>query len=89
MANQNVNLNNNSGEEWMKQRFPIAKAVDVFYTMDKYNFPSNAREYIFNNWIKVSNSAGGTYCEIDYFNQLPSNHQYKITYEKLNEKSKK
>lgn len=64
--------------QWLKQNWPNARAVDVDWTMERYCYPQNVRDYIFTNWVKVSNNNGGTYCEPNYYNSLPNNHQYKI-----------
>lgn len=64
--------------QWLKQNWPNARAVDINWTMERYCYPQNVRDYIINNWVKVSNNGGGTYCEPEYYNSLPNNHPYKI-----------
>lgn len=76
-----TNQTNNSftmEAQWLKQNWPNMRAIDVNWGMERYSYPQNVRNYIFTNWIKVSNNGGGTYCEKNYYNSLPNNHPYKI-----------
>ena len=67
----------NNGQNWLNQNWPKARAVDLDWTMERYDYPSFVRDYIFKNWLKVSNNNGGTYCEPNYYKSLPNNHPYK------------
>ena len=65
------------GQKWLNKHWPNARCADVNWTMERYDYPPFVRKFIKDNWIKVSDSNGGTYCEVDYYNSLPSNHTYK------------
>ena len=47
--------------EWLNQNFPKVRTVDVEYTMNKYEFPEEVREWIKSTWKKTSDANGGTY----------------------------
>ena len=64
---------------WLQTRLPNARALDVNWTMERYDFPDDVRKYIFENWIKVSEVNGGTFCEPEYYKNLPPNHKYKTS----------
>ena len=55
-------------QEWLKTKMPVMKACDENWTMERYDFPQNVRDWIKNNWIKVNEKGGGTYAEPNYFN---------------------
>jgi len=44
--------------------YPFVELVDVEYTMEKYEFPKEVKEYIINNWKKIDDYNGGTYQKI-------------------------
>lgn len=69
--------NQTSPQVWLQNNWPNARAVDKNWTMKRYDYPNYVCEYIFENWIKVSEKNGGTFCEPNYYKQLPSNHKYK------------
>jgi len=94
MATNNSSFNYSAGEInyeyeklWLSNNWPNARAVDVNWTMERYDYPQPVRNYIFNNWVKVSDKNNGTYCEKNYFENLPENHQYKVSYKQI-QKSK-
>ena len=55
--------------EWINRKLPNVKALDVNWTMERYDFPEEARQYIFDNWIKVSDDNGGCYQEPSYYEE--------------------
>tara|TARA_B100000902_G_C27304095_1_gene914420 strand:- start:720 stop:1322 length:603 start_codon:yes stop_codon:yes gene_type:complete len=63
------------GKAWLETNWPKMRVADVNWTMERGNFPSNTREYIFNSgdWIKVNDENGGTYCEKLYYEQTYKN----------------
>ena len=70
--------NNDSAKQWLEKYWPKTRAVDVYGTMDRYDYPYNVRNYIMTSWIKINNEYGGTFCEPEYYSNLPDNHVYKI-----------
>ncbi len=46
---------------WLNENFPKLQTADVEYTMLRYEFPEEVREWIKTNWIKISEDQGGTY----------------------------
>ena len=70
---------NKEAENWLKLHWPNTRAADVNYTMKRYDYPNNVHNYIITNWIKVNDDNGGTFCEPEYYSNLPDNHIYKIT----------
>jgi hypothetical protein len=61
--NMSVNLEYNKFHTWFHQRFPRCYLVDKNFTFLKYNFPDYVQSYIINNWVKISDDGGGTFCE--------------------------
>ena len=57
------NLEYNKFHTWFHQRFPRCYLVDKNFTFLKYNFPDYVQSYIINNWVKISDDGGGTFCE--------------------------
>lgn len=57
------NLEFNKFHTWFHQRFPRCYLVDKNFTFLKYNFPDYVQSYIINNWVKISDDGGGTFCE--------------------------
>jgi hypothetical protein len=55
--------------EWLNRKLPNVKALDVNWTMERYDFTEEARQYIFDNWIKVSDDNGGYYQEPSYYEE--------------------
>ena len=51
---------------WLESKFPIAKVVDHDWTMERYDFPQNVRDWIIENWTKLNNDRGGTYRKPGY-----------------------
>ena len=59
--------------EWLKTHWPSVRALDHDWTMERYDYPQDVREWIRNNWIKVSEYNGGTYQEPNYHRQRYTN----------------
>ena len=53
-------------QQWLLSRFPNCKALDEIWTFERYDYPENVRQWIRDNWIKVSDDNGGTYYEGNY-----------------------
>lgn len=53
-------------QQWLESRFPNCKALDENWTFERYDYPENVRQWIRDNWIKVSDNNGGTYHEPNY-----------------------
>ena len=49
------------GAQWLRNNWPNMKTMDMNWTADRYDYPQYVRNYIENNWIKVSDRNGGTY----------------------------
>ena len=75
-------------QQWLLSRFPNCKALDENWTFERYDYPENVRQWIRNNWIKVSDDNGGTYYEVNYHRKkFP--HLYEKEVENLEEKQDK
>ena len=61
-------------QTWLKNKWPNMKVCDVNWTMERYDYPQNVRQWIFENWIKMNDNNGGTYSEPEYFNQKYKNN---------------
>lgn len=62
-------------KEWLQSKWPNMHACDVDWTMKRYDYPDYVCEYIKNNWIKISDSGGGTYQQKwDYKKCLDETH---------------
>jgi len=48
-------------EKWMNQLFPMCRRVDVYWTMEKYDYPEFVRKWIKETWTKENDENGGTY----------------------------
>ena len=53
-------------QQWINSRFPNCKALDENWTFERYDYPENVRQWIRENWIKISEDGGGTYHEPSY-----------------------
>ena len=53
-------------QQWLQNRFPNCRALDENWTFARYDYPENVRQWIRENWIKVSEDSGGTYHEPNY-----------------------
>ena len=53
-------------QEWLNLNWPNCKALDHDWTMERYDYPLVVRNWIKENWIKVSDNNGGTYHEPRY-----------------------
>lgn len=62
MSEEQKLIDHELAREWMKKNWPNCKKVDVFWTMEKYDYPYYVREWIKETWIKESEICGGTYC---------------------------
>jgi len=52
--------------EWINARIPNAKRVDFSdYSMSKYEFPQNVKEYIQQTWTRINDINGGEYQKPD------------------------
>ena len=76
--------NNISGAAWLQQNWPNCKRLDHDWTMERYDYPQYVRQYIKDNWVKVSDDNGGTYEHPEYFavknpsNKFNSNKPFKV-----------
>jgi len=53
-------------QEWLNLNWPNCKVLDHDWTMERYDYPLVVRNWIKENWIKVSDNNGGTYHEPRY-----------------------
>ena len=53
-------------QNWLKLNWPNCKALDHDWTMERYDYPQEVRDWIKENWVKVSDNNGGTYHEPQY-----------------------
>jgi len=68
-------MSDESAKEWLNTNWPNMHACDVNWTMKRYDYPDHVCEYIKNNWIKISDSGGGTYQQkYDYKKCLDRTH---------------
>ena len=75
-------------QQWLESRFPNCKALDENWTFERYDYPENVRQWIRDNWIKVSDDNGGTYYESSYHREkFP--HLYEKEVENPEEKQNK
>ena len=58
-----------NGPLWLKKHCPNVRMLDHDWTMERYDYPSFVRQYIKDNWLKVSGDNGGTYAEPAWFNR--------------------
>ena len=64
MSGNKINdLNKGDGLLWLKKHWPNVRKLDHDWTMERYDYPSFVRQYIRDNWVKVSDKNGGTYAE--------------------------
>ena len=62
-------------QQWLQNRFPNCRALDENWTFERYDYPENVRQWIRENWIKVSEDSGGTYHE-PYYHREKFPHLY-------------
>ena len=62
-------------QNYMKSRWPKCKALDHDWTMERYDYPQEVRDWIKENWIKVSDNNGGTYHEPEYHRERQASKQ--------------
>ena len=53
-------------QQWLKENWPNCKGLDENWTFERYDYPEDVRQWIRDNWIKVSDNNGGTYHESSY-----------------------
>lgn len=58
-------------QQWLKSKLPKCCVLDEYWTFERYDFPENVRQWIRENWVKVSDEGGGTYHEPTYYRQFP------------------
>ena len=66
----NYNNYDVEAKKWIQDNYPKIRALDVNWTMERYDYPNYVREYIRNNWIKHSEDNGGTYHEPEYHQKI-------------------
>lgn len=57
----NIQNPEENGAEWLYTKWPNMKKMDMNWTAERYDYPQYVRQYIEENWIKVSDENGGTY----------------------------
>jgi hypothetical protein len=50
-----------NGANWLYTNWPNMKKMDMNWTAERYDYPQYVRQYIEDNWTKVSDKNGGTY----------------------------
>ena len=71
--------NNFNGAEWLKSNFPNCTKLDHDWTMERYDFPDYVRKHIEENWYKISDENGGTYCKTIHSKVKQSKISYGLT----------
>ena len=71
-------------QQWLLDRFPNCRALDENWTFERYDYPENVRQWIRDNWVKVSDNNGGTYHEPTYHRE-----KFPHLYEKENPEESK
>ena len=59
-------MNPKETNEWLSEHWPNARVVDKNWTMERYDYPQEVRDWIETNWIKINNNNGGTWSEPNY-----------------------
>ena len=57
----NIQNPEENGAQWLYTKWPNMKKMDMNWTAERYDYPPYVRQYIKDNWIKVSDENGGTY----------------------------
>ncbi len=57
----NIQNPEENGAQWLYTKWPNMKKMDMNWTAERYDYPQYVRQYIKENWIKVSDENGGTY----------------------------
>lgn len=52
---------------WLLKHWPNARVVDKNWTMSRYDYPQEVRDWIESNWIKINDNNGGTWSEPEYY----------------------
>tara|TARA_B110000008_G_C16772081_1_gene485021 strand:- start:173 stop:625 length:453 start_codon:yes stop_codon:yes gene_type:complete len=66
-------MNTVNPQTWMQENWPNCKALDHDWTMERYDYPQEVRDWIKENWIKVNDENGGTFHEPEYYKLKQSN----------------
>ena len=66
MFNYIITYNNPQPPQWFTQRFPVCVKFDKLWTLDRYDAPPDILPWFDQNWIKINDNNGGTYCEPNY-----------------------
>ena len=74
-------------QNWLKLNWPNCKALDHDWTMERYDYPQEVRDWIKENWVKVSDNNGGTYHEPQYHKNKGGSQPNQKSDEKSTEKS--
>tara|TARA_B110000495_G_C22467959_1_gene290500 strand:+ start:98 stop:529 length:432 start_codon:yes stop_codon:yes gene_type:complete len=53
-------------QQWLKENWPNCKGLDENWTFERYDYPEDVRQWIRDNWVKISDDNGGTYYESSY-----------------------
>lgn len=61
MSSNQIETSYDEAEKWMNYNFPKCKKIDVYWTMEKYDYPEYVRNWIKQTWTKESDQNGGTY----------------------------
>lgn len=62
-------------QKWMQENWPNCRALDHDWTMERYDYPLEVRNWIKDNWIKVNDENGGTYHEPEYHKKRTQKHK--------------
>jgi hypothetical protein len=60
-------MNPQETNEWLSEHWPNARVVDKNWTMERYDYPQEVRDWIKTNWIKINDNNGGTWSEPEYY----------------------
>jgi len=66
-------------QKWMQENWPNCRALDHDWTMERYDYPQEVRNWIKDNWIKVNDENGGTYHEPEYHKKRTQKQQTQQT----------
>lgn len=66
-------------QKWMQENWPNCRALDHDWTMERYDYPLEVRNWIKDNWIKVNDENGGTYHDPEYHKKHIQKHQLQQT----------
>ena len=66
-------MNTINPQTWMQENWPNCKVLDHDWTMERYDYPQEVRDWIKENWIKVNDENGGTFHEPEYHARQTAN----------------